>query len=288
MSVQRLFHVIHIVDDLAAAEKFYGTAFPLERFSARHYSDTDKRWASLWLIGDNFVIELMEPSHDPDDRQASIPKFHERFGQHLHSLAWYCDDVPELAQRLRADGIRVIDGGYGTIFTHPKDTFGQLQFQTGPPEVPVPDPRFDADWARSRESVRHPMTLLRASHITTLVSDLDRAQSLYESSFGARTLFEGTDSIARRAFMFIGTETIVELAEPSDTDSPLTRDLRENGQLPHSFSFLVADLSAAAAHLKSVGVAVQDVGPASLRVDPAATLGAVIELTDVPIPGDPR
>ena len=32
----------------------------------------------------------------------------------------------------------MIDGGYGTIFTHPKDTFGQLQFQTGPPEVPVP------------------------------------------------------------------------------------------------------------------------------------------------------
>ena len=101
MSVQRLFHVIHIVDDLAAAEKFYGAAFPLERFSARHYSDTDKRWASLWLIGDNFVIELMEPSHDPDDRQASIPKFHERFGQHLHSLAWYSDDVPGLAQRFR-------------------------------------------------------------------------------------------------------------------------------------------------------------------------------------------
>ncbi len=175
MSVQRLFHVIHIVDDLAAAESFYGAVFPLEGFSARHYSDTDKRWASLWLIGENFVIELMEPSHDPADRQASIPRFHERFGQHLHSIAWYSDDVPELGQHLRADGIRVIDGGYGTIFTHPKDTFGQLQFQTGPPEVPVPDPRFDTDWARAPESIRHPVTLIRASHITTLVADLDRA-----------------------------------------------------------------------------------------------------------------
>ena len=133
----------------------------------------------------------------------------------------------------------MIDGGYGTIFTHPKDTFGQLQFQTGPPEVPVPDPRFDPGWARSPESVRHPMTLLRASHITTLVSDLDRAKSLYESSFGACTLFEGIDSIARRGFMFIGTETIVELAEPSDTDSRVARVIcSANGQLPHSFCFL--------------------------------------------------
>ncbi len=76
--------------------------------------------------------------------------------------------------------------------------------------------------------------------------------------------------------------------EPLDTDSRLARDLRENGQLPHSLCFLVADLAAAAAHLKSIGVAVEDVSPTSLLLDPSATLGAVIELTDVQVPGDPR
>ena len=132
------------------------------------------------------------------------------------------------------------------------------------------------------------MTLLRASHITTLVSDLDRAKSLYESSFGARTLFEGTDSITGAHSCSSEPRRSSNLpSRPTPTAGSRTI-CTTNGQLPHSFCFLVADLAAAATHLKSVGVAVQDVGPASMLLDPAATLGAVIELTDVPVPGDPR
>ena len=161
MTIGRLYHVIHIVEDLDEAESFYGAVFPLEMYTTREWSDVDKRWASLSIIADNFVVELIEPSRAEEDQAASIPKFANRFGNRLHSMAWFSDDVPTLAERFQAAGIRVLGGGYGTIFTHPKDTFGQLQFQTGPPEIPVPDPRLVPGWSRSAASVDHPLGLVR-------------------------------------------------------------------------------------------------------------------------------
>jgi hypothetical protein len=94
------------------------------------------------MIGD-FMIEVIEPSKVPEDQQAPLPRFRNRFGQHFHSLAWYVDvpDQRPLFDRLRAAGVRIAKPGGGmfddgddvvignTIFTHPKDTFGQIQFE---------------------------------------------------------------------------------------------------------------------------------------------------------------
>ena len=93
------------------------------------------------MIGD-FMIEVIEPSKEPEDQQAPLPKFRGRFGQHFHSLAWYVDepDLTPLFNRLRMNGVRIAKPGGGmfpdgddvdpgnTIFTHPKDTFGQIEF----------------------------------------------------------------------------------------------------------------------------------------------------------------
>ncbi len=187
MAIGRLYHVIHIVDDLDVAQSFYGSVFPLETYTDHEWSDTDKRLASLSIITDNFVIELIQPSHAEEDLQVSLPKFAHKFGSRLHSMAWFSDDVPALATRFEAAGIRVLGGGYGTIFTHPKDTFGQLQFQTGPPEVPVPDPRLVPGWA-STANREHPLGLVRASHVTTMVSDLDAAANLYRGPLDGQLL----------------------------------------------------------------------------------------------------
>ena len=46
------------------------------------------------MIGD-FMIEVIEPSKEPEDQQVPLPKFRNRFGQHFHSLAWYVDE-PDL------------------------------------------------------------------------------------------------------------------------------------------------------------------------------------------------
>jgi catechol 2,3-dioxygenase-like lactoylglutathione lyase family enzyme len=262
--------------------------FLLEVYTDHEWSDFDKRLASLSILTDNFVIEVIEPSRAEEDRDVSLPKFAHRFGSRLHSMAWYSDDVPALADRFRAAGIRVLDGGYGTIFTHPKDTFGQLQFQTGPPEVPVPDPRLASGWTLSPASVEHPLGLVRASHVTTLVGDLEAATKLYEGPLDAQLVHEQVDDDARHAYLLVGTDTIVDLAEPRRAGTALHDDLERNGQLPHSFTMLVRDLDDARRHLARVGVPVVEVDEATVLIDPAASFGARIALTGAPLPGDPR
>jgi catechol 2,3-dioxygenase-like lactoylglutathione lyase family enzyme len=288
MTIGRLYHLIHIVDDLDAAQSFYGSVFPLETYTDHEWSDYDKRLASLSIITDNFVIEVIQPSRAEEDRDVALPKFGHRFGSRLHSMAWYSDDVPGLAERFRAAGIRVLDGGYGTIFTHPKDTFGQLQFQTGPPEVAVPDPRLVAGWTLSTESIEHPLGLLRASHVTTMVSDLDAATKLYDGPLAGQLLHERADDDARHAYFLVGTDTIVDVAQPVRDGTALADDLERAGQLPHSFTMLVRDLDAARRHLASVDVPVVELDTTTVLVDPAVSYGARIELTSEPVPGDPR
>ena len=58
---------------------------------AKSWSDFDKRWASLSVVGPDFVLEIMEPSKVEADRDSPLPKFRYRHGQHLHSLSWYVD-----------------------------------------------------------------------------------------------------------------------------------------------------------------------------------------------------
>jgi hypothetical protein len=288
MTIGRLYHVIHVVDDLATAEKLYGSVFPYETYTYREWSDHDKRLASLSVLAENFVIELIEPSGADEDQHLALPKFGRRFGSHLHSMAWFADELPALADRFSAADIRVLGGQYGTIFTHPKDTFGQLQFQTGPPDVPVPDPRLVAGWSLSPANREHPLGLVRASHITTMVTDLEAAVKLYLGPLDGQLLHQADDADARRAFVLVGTDTVVELAQPVRTGTALHDDLERNGQLPHSVTFLVRDLGAAQAHLDNIGVSAVEVDGGTLLLDPVETLGARLLLTDGAVPGDPR
>ena len=288
MTIGRLYHVIHIVDDLDVAQSFYGSVFPLETYTDHEWSDYDKRLASLSILTENFVIELIQPSHAEEDLDVSLPKFAHRFGSRLHSMAWFSDDVSGLAERFEAAGIRVLGGGYGTIFTHPKDTFGQLQFQTGPPEVAVPDPRLEPGWTLSTASIEHPLGLVRASHVTTMVSNLDAAVKLYRGPLDGQLLHERVDDDARHAFFLVGTDTVVDLAEPVRAGTALRDDLERNGQLPHSCTFLVRDLDVARRHLADVDVPTVHVDESTVLIDPTVSLGARIELTDEPVPGDPR
>ncbi len=182
----------------------------------------------------------------------------------------------------------MLGGGYGTIFTHPKDTFGQLQFQTGPPEVPVPDPRLVPGWSPAATSAEHPLGLVRASHVTTMVRDLEAAMALYGGPLGGRLVHEAADDVARHAFFLVGTDTIVDVAQPLREGTRLHDDLARNGELPHSVTFLVRDLDAACRHLEQADVPVIEPEATSVLIDPEVSLGAVVRLTSTPVPGDPR
>jgi hypothetical protein len=291
MAVRNLFHVMQIVDDFDPAVAFWDSLVAPATYAPKHWSDFDKRWASLASVGSDFIIEVMEPSKAPEDGDAPLPKFRSRFGQHLHSWSWFDDDLGALAERLRGMGIRVIQP-YGdppsTIFTHPKDTMGQLEFQRSaePGSAaggPSPETLASPYWRDE-----HPVHLRRLSRLTTVVADLDHARGVYEHGLGAPCFRTSEDDIANRAFVLVGDETVVELAQPRAEGTRLADDLARNGEIAHQVTFEVADLGSVADHVASIGVGVAERSADTLVLDPADCFGALLAFTTQRIPDDPR
>lgn len=299
MAIGKFFHLIHVVDDLDAADAFYDRVFARQRFMTHQWGEVEKRWATLGLIGD-FMMETIEASSDPADAAMPLSRFHARFGQHLHSLSWYVDDdyrIP-LFRRLRERGVRVARPGGGlfggedevgaTLFTHPRDTHGLLEFQAFDERWGTHDPRFGPGWSDEFWRSEHPLGIDAPSHLTTAVADLDRARAVYEDALDGHVFHEATTDVARSAFVLVGVDTVVELAEPRGADTALGRDLAVNGELPHSVTWRVIDLDAVERHLEQTGVGVGARVGDTLTIDPADAFGAVLSFTTRRVPGDPR
>jgi Glyoxalase/Bleomycin resistance protein/Dioxygenase superfamily len=299
MPIREFFHLMQIVDDFDETEARYGTLFSPRVFMSKSWSDFDKRWASLSVIGPDFVFELMEPSKVDADRDSPLPKFRYRHGQHLHSLSWYVDpeDIDLLIKRMEQHGVRVITpypAGAGggaqpprTFFTHPKDTFGQLEFQAIS-DHSHHDPHLDPAWSGAFWRDEHPLGIERMSHMTTIVADLDRAGAFYDAVMDAPPFYTETTSERRSAFVQVGTESVIELAQPTSADTRLAVDLAEHGELPHAMTFKVLDLDAVERHLVNVGIGVAERSDSSIVVEPADMSNAVIAFTTRLLPGDPR
>jgi extradiol dioxygenase family protein len=297
--IQEFFHLIHVVDDEDEVDRFYDRLFAPERFAPKHWSDGEKRWASLSMVSD-LVLEVVEPSDRASDRESPLAKFQRRFRQHLHSFAWYLDpaDVRPMYERLRAAGVRVAKSGGGlltdadvdpgnTIFTHPKDTFGQLEFEGKRDHWHQRDPRFQPGWSLAPWR-NGPLGIERLSHMTTVVHDVDRARLFYEANLGAVTFHEEASATARSVFVLVGLNTVIELAQPVSEGSRLAADLAANGELPHSATLRVQDLAAAEAHVEKLGIEVAERCSGSVTLDPADCFGAVWSFTERDLPGDPR
>ena len=299
MPIRKLFHFMHIVDDFDTVSDLYTALFAPHIYAPKHWSDFDKRWASLAVIGSDFVLEIMEPGKDPADANAPLPKFFGRHGEHLHSFAWFVDaaDFSALGQRLQEGGIRVItpygsitpkegEDGPNTFFTHPKDTHGQLEFQSWTPDS-WGAPHTKDGWSGAFWSDEHPLGLLGMSHLTTVVADLDRARSFYETYLDAPVFFEEKTADRHSAYVLVGDDTIVELATPTTPDSHLARDLAVHGELPHAMTFRVRDLEAAKHHVTSIGVRFES-SPDTITLDLGDMFNAVVAFTTRRLPNDPR
>lgn len=299
MPIREFFHLIHIVDDEDEVEALYNRLFAPQYLMEKSWLDLEKRWASLGMVSD-LMIEVIEPSGKEDDLHMPLSKFRTRFSQHFHSLSWYVDpqDVKPLFDRLRDRGARIAKPGGGmfaegdidpgnTIFTHPKSTFGQVEFEGLGGHWLGTDPRFKPGWT-TRPWLDGPLGIERLSHMTTIVRDLEAATSLYEGGFGAQIFHGETTDEAESAYALVGSDTVIELARPLTADSRMAADLAANGELPYSATFEVADLDAVVRHAGSLGVGVVDRSEHSLTLDPADTFNAVWAFTDRSIPNDPR
>lgn len=298
MTIQEFFHLIHIVNDEDEVDAFYDRLFAPDRFRSKHFMEGEKRWASLSMVSD-LMLEVIEPSGEEADQGMPLSKFRNRFGQHFHSLAWYVDvpGVKPLFDRIRAAGVRVAKPGGGmfpagdidpgnTIFTHPKDTFGQVEFEGKMAHWQGSDPRFQPGWTTApwRDG---PLGIEGLSHLTTVVRDVAAARQLYTSAFEGAVLHEETSGGADRCFVQVGTDTVVELAQPTSEGTRMAADLAAHGELPHSATFRVRDADAVERHAEKLGVRVAERQGETVTLAPDDCFGAVWSFTEWALPNRP-
>jgi len=292
--IGKLFHLTHVVDDLTAVDKWYDDVFAVHRFY-NGYEALAGRDASLIAIGE-VIMEPMSPARVENLRNPSVKKFHDRFGQHFHSIAWYVDDVQAIATALDAHNFRLFDilGKQvkpplkATAFwTHPRETPGQLEFAVYGDFIP--DPRMKPDWSAASWRHQHPLGIERASHITVLVRDLPAARRLYVDVLGGKLIHEAeTAGRKRSAFVAIGEDSVVELAQPLSTNGPEARDLEQNGEGIHALVLKTSHLTRAAEFLRSKNLRPQAEPDGSITLDRDQAFGMVIGFTERALPNDPR
>jgi catechol 2,3-dioxygenase-like lactoylglutathione lyase family enzyme len=273
-----------------------------------HYSPAEERDATLAIFAD-YVVEPMVTREPLDSARLPVGRFRARFGTRFHSVAFYTDDVEDVYRRLAAHGVRITaDGGApldgppkrGAIYTHPRDTFGLLEFMEprvgGKGGAPVGDvlgecydPRLRGDYSPLPWLERHPLGIVRTSQLGVLVRDLVRARELFVDVLGGRAFHEDprTPRATHSVFVALGTGSVIELARPHAEDSPEGAELARSGEMLHAVTFRVRDLDRAEEHLRSCGLRLARTRH-EIEIDPDAAMGAVYRFTDLDLPGDPR
>jgi catechol 2,3-dioxygenase-like lactoylglutathione lyase family enzyme len=291
--IGKLFHLTHVVDDLAAVDKWYDDVFSVTRFY-HGYEKLAGREASLIAIGD-VIMEPMMPARLENLRNLSVKKFHDRFGQHFHSIAWYVDNVEDISARLDQENLRLYNiigkqvkppHQMTAIWTHPKETYGQLEFALYGDFTK--DPRFEQTWSNAPWR-KHPLGIERASHIGVVVRDLPAARRLYCEVLGGTLIHE--EEIQERkksAFVAIGEDTVIELIQPRFRTSIEGRDLEKNGEGIHSLIFKTTDLGGARDFLKAKHLQPEPDGADAIVLGPDQAFGMVLGFTQRTLPNDPR
>ncbi len=292
--IGKLFHVTHVVKDLDAVDRWYDDVFSCTRYY-RGFEKVAGRVASLLVIGE-VLMEPMTPARMANLQNQSVKRFHERFGEHFHSIAFYAEDIPALSTRLAEQKLRLWDvGGRSVtppnerfaIWTHPRETQGQLEFAVIMPFTN--DPRLQPAWSADFWRERHPLGIQGSSHISFVVSDLDKAKRFYTETLGAKLFVEEeTPGRKKSAYVAIGSDTVIELAKPLASNTREALDLEQNGEGVHALTFKTRDLSRATDFLKSKGMRPEPDGADSIVLGRDQAFGMTIGFTRAALPNDPR
>jgi len=291
--VGKLFHLTPLVDDLGDAEYFFNSIFsPL--CMMRNYAELWHRHAAIYVIAETSIEPMQCLAPLPGKEATSWYRYVEKYGPRVHNMAFYVDDLADLDRRLQAAGVRTTDAGSGTtVFCHPKDTPGMLEFHPSEGLWEQMDPRFrpefdafrDAFWAQ-----HHPLGVQRMSHITVAVDDLPRAEKFYVEVLDAIPLPDQDATVPGGAarYVVVGDDTILELLAPGDADTTHARDLARVGTSVTGVTFTVRDIPQAAAHFEYRPDFVDEISDHEIRFAFAKTWGCEYRLTDRVLTGDPR
>jgi len=293
--IGKLFHLTHLVDDLDACDRWYDGVFAVNRFY-RGYEKLAVRDASLIAIGE-VVMEPLSLAKVPDAEKSPIGKFKARFGQRFHSIAWYVDDVAELAAQFARHDIRMVNlvgnpvklplRPGSAIWTQPRQTHGLLEFA----EIPefTTDSRLQPGWSSSYWRERHPLGIECASHITVLVKDLAPARTLYCDVLRGTLIHEELRAGQRKSlFVGVSQDTVVELRQPLSADSSEGRDLAQYGDSIYGVTFKTINLKKAIEFLHAKNLRIDSESGDSIVLNKDDTFGMVVGFTERSIPNDRR
>ena len=290
MSVGRVFHYTPLVNDLPKAEEFFCKFFAPHCFY-RGYAPGFHRTAAIYVIGE-FVVEPLQPMPPGDGQEpSSWYRYLQRYGERVLNLSFYADDLPGLEKRLNENGIRTTDSGNpATVFMHPKDFPGMIEFFDPSITGGMADPRRGATWNAAYWRDVLPLGLLHPSHVTVVTRDHRAAAKRYVDALGSSVLPEqpARTPHARATFVTVGPEAVIELAEPDDADCPLAGDLELVGDSICGVTFRVRDVAAARSWIERMGGALDGVAEGTVAFPRSATFGADYAFTDRPLEGDPR
>jgi catechol 2,3-dioxygenase-like lactoylglutathione lyase family enzyme len=292
VQIGKLFHLTMLVDDLKGPDDFFNSVFS-PMCTMRGYSSHWHRHAAMYIIAETSI----EPMHVLPPLKGEVPtswyRFMERYGPRIHNLAFYVDDPDELADRLQAAGVRTTRAGTGTtVFAHPKDTPGMLEFSPTAGSMMLPEPRFMRSWDTFRREYwpNHPLGLERMSHVSILIRDLDQATAFYTDVLDARPLPKATATIEDTVshYLLVGEDTVVELAQPVSATSAAGRELQDVGEGAVAVTFKLRDIPAAERYLRTKEAPIATVKDQTITLDPNATWGVQFRFSSSALPGDPR
>jgi len=127
--VERIDHVGLAVADLDQAIDFYSRVFGLASVHEEVNEEQGVREAMVDIAGSGSFLQLLAPLR-PD---SPIGRFLARNGEGMQQLAFRVTDIEAAAERLRANGVRLLydvpkrgTAGSKVNFIHPKDCGGVL------------------------------------------------------------------------------------------------------------------------------------------------------------------
>ena len=127
--LQNLYHVAVAVRNIEEVEKLYETALGLRVEHREVVEDQGVKTSMLVPAEGGTAIELLEPVDD----NSPISKFLDKRGEGIHHICFAVDDIESALERLKIEGVRLIDetprqGAYDSkvAFIHPKAMNGVL------------------------------------------------------------------------------------------------------------------------------------------------------------------
>lgn len=128
-------------------------------------------------------------------------------------------------------------------------------------------------------------------HVAIAVRDLEQVEKIYETALGLKVGHrEVVEEQGVRTSMLVpeGGGTAIELLEPMDDNSPISKFLEKRGEGIHHICFLVDDIESALKRLKDSGVRLIDESPRPgaynsrvAFIHPKAMNGVLIELAEI-------